>query len=181
MEFVRGKPGSGEACHEGAGARDGFDPESRGDDLGDDPGAGVGDAWGAGVGDERDGGACTEAVGDLGGASGLVEPEVGDHGLPDVEVLQELAGVAGILGGDEVALAEDAEGAQGDILEVPDGGGDEVQRAGGKRWRSGSFHRGKVAGAGEESEFRILRGLAGAVASRRLGPCCQSFGIRTVG
>jgi hypothetical protein len=26
-----------------------------------------------------------------------------------------------------------------------------------------------------------LRGLAGAVASRRLGPCCQSFGIRTVG
>jgi hypothetical protein len=26
-----------------------------------------------------------------------------------------------------------------------------------------------------------LRGLAGAAASRRLGPCCQSFGIRTVG
>lgn len=181
MEFVRGKAGRGESSHEGTRARNGFDAEAGGDDFGDDAGAGIGDAGGSGIGDQRDNGAGAQAVGDFGRASGFIEPEVGDHGLPDVEVLEELTGVTGVLGGDEVAVAEDAEGAQGDVLEVPDGSGDEVERAGGERWRSGGFHGRTVAGSGEESEFRILRGLAGPKASRRLGPCRLSFGIRTVG
>lgn len=181
VEFVGGKARGSEAGHEGARARDGFDAEPCGDDLGDHAGARVGDSGGAGVGDEGHGGAGAEAVGDLGRAAGLVEPEVGDHGLPDVEVLEELAGVTGVLGGDKVALAEDAEGAQGDILEVPDGGSDEVESAGDERWRSGGFHGEKLTGMDEESEFWILRGLAGAKASRRVGPWCLSYGIRMAG
>lgn len=181
VEFVGGKSRGGEACHQGARARDGFNAEPGGDDLGDDAGSGVGDAGGAGVGDERDDGAGAEAVGDLGGTAGFVEPEVRDHGLPDVEVLEELAGVAGVLGGDEVTVPEDAEGTQRDVLEVPDGGGDEVERAGDERWRSGGFHAETVDREDEESEFWILRGLAGAKASRRIGACRLSFGIRMVG
>ena len=42
---------------------------------------------------------------------------------------QQLAGVASVLGGDQVHAAEDAQGAQGDVLEVADGRGDDVQRA----------------------------------------------------
>lgn len=89
--------------------------------------------------------------------------------------------MTGVLGGDEVAFAEDAEGAQGDVLEVPDGSGDEVERSGNERWRRGGFHGQTVDRVNGESEFWILRGLAGARASRRVGACRLSFGIRRVG
>ena len=89
--------------------------------------------------------------------------------------------MTGVLGCDEVAFAEDSEGAQGDVLEVPDGGGDEVERSGDEWWRSGGFHAATLTGTDEESEFWILRGLAEANGSRRVGPCRLSFGIRMVG
>ncbi len=44
-------------------------------------------------------------------------------------MLQQSPGVARVLGGDDVALAQHAQRAQRDILEVANGRGDEVKRA----------------------------------------------------
>ena len=40
---------------------------------------------------------------------------------------KKLAGMPGILGGDQVHLLEDADGPEGDVLQVADGGGDDVK------------------------------------------------------
>jgi hypothetical protein len=45
---------------------------------------------------------------------------------------EELAGLAGVFAGDAVDGTKDAEGAQGDVFQVADGCGDEVE-AGGER------------------------------------------------
>ena len=42
-----------------------------------------------------------------------------------------------VLGGDDVTLAQDAERAEGDVLEVANRRGDEVKRAGGERRQCG--------------------------------------------
>ncbi len=44
-----------------------------------------------------------------------------------LEVIQQLLSLAGVLAGDAVHAAQDAQCAQGDVLEVADGGGDEVE------------------------------------------------------
>jgi hypothetical protein len=49
---------------------------------------------------------------------------VADEGFADFEVIEEAQGVAGILAGDEVGGFEDLDGAEGDVAQVPDGGGD---------------------------------------------------------
>jgi len=59
----------------------------------------------------------------------LLSP-VADEGLRDAIMVQELGRVAGVLCGDDIDLFEDAQRPQGDVLEVPDGGGDDIQAAG---------------------------------------------------
>ena len=53
--------------------------------------------------------------------------EIGGERPGNAQVGEELAGMAGILGGDQVHLLQDADRAKGDILQVPDGGGDYVE------------------------------------------------------
>ena len=43
---------------------------------------------------------------------------------------EQLGGLAGVFAGDAVDGAEDAEGAEGDVFEVADGRGDEVEAGG---------------------------------------------------
>ncbi len=57
----------------------------------------------------------------------LVVIEVGGQVAGDAEMVQEPAGVTGILGGDEVRLLQNPHRPEGHILQVPDGGGDDVQ------------------------------------------------------
>jgi hypothetical protein len=45
-------------------------------------------------------------------------------------VVEEFLRLAGVLAGDAVGGAEDAEGAEGDVFEVADGRGDEVEAGG---------------------------------------------------
>ena len=59
----------------------------------------------------------------------LVVLEVARDGHVDVEVAQEAPRPPRVLAGDEVDLLEDAERAQGQILEVPDRRRDHVERA----------------------------------------------------
>ena len=55
---------------------------------------------------------------------------VADGGRGDGEVVEELLGLAGVFAGDAVNVFENVEGAEGDVAEVADGGGDEIEAGG---------------------------------------------------
>ena len=61
------------------------------------------------------------------GAVALVVLVAAYGGGGDFEVVEELLGLAGVFAGDAVDLLQDVEGAEGDVAEVADGGGDEVE------------------------------------------------------
>ena len=67
----------------------------------------------------------------------LVELEIAQQRLGDAEMFEQLAGMPRVLGGDDVTLAQDAERAERDVLEVANRRGDEVKRAGGERRQCG--------------------------------------------
>ncbi len=121
-----------EGADGGVGAGDGKDGDAGGDGGCGDLAAGVGDAGRAGVRDDGDARAGLERGGELHGAASLVVHVVADGGGADVEVIEELLGLARVLARDFVDRTQDAEGAQGDVLEVADGRGDEIE-AGGER------------------------------------------------
>jgi len=53
---------------------------------------------------------------------------IGDEGLVDVVVIEEFPAVTGVFAGDPIDLVfQNAEGADGDVLKIPDGGGDEIE------------------------------------------------------
>jgi len=52
-------------------------------------------------------------------------------------MLQQLPGVARVLGGDDVALAQHAQSAQRDVLKVANGRGDEIKRSRSQWWQYG--------------------------------------------
>ena len=54
----------------------------------------------------------------------------GKHRRIDAEMREHLTGMPGILGGDAPHFPQDAQGARADILQIADGGGDHIQRAG---------------------------------------------------
>jgi hypothetical protein len=64
------------------------------------------------------------------GAGAFVVQVVADGGGCDAEVVEKLLGLARVLAGDAIGGAQDAEGAEGDVLEVADGGGDEIEARG---------------------------------------------------
>ena len=89
----------------------------------------VGDARRAGVGDQGNVPPLLQQAEQALRLGHLVVVVVAQQRAGDVEMGQQLAGVAGILGGDQVHAAKDAQGAQGDVVEIADGRGDDVQRA----------------------------------------------------
>lgn len=54
---------------------------------------------------------------------------VADEGLANFVVVEEFLGVTRVFAGDLVDFFEDAEGAEGDVFEIANGGADEVQAA----------------------------------------------------
>jgi hypothetical protein len=56
-------------------------------------------------------------------------------GSGDLKVVEQLLCLAGVFAGDPVGAAEDVEGAQGDVAEVADGGGDQIETWGEKSCR----------------------------------------------
>ena len=94
--------------------------------------AGVGDAGGSRVADDGDARTRPERGGKLDGAARLVVHVVADSGGTDVEVVEQLLGLARVLAGDLVDRAQHTQRAQGDVFQVADGRGDEVE-AGGER------------------------------------------------
>ena len=94
----------------------------------DQPVSRVGDAGHAGIGDQRDLRAAFEVHDQLGGPGHLVVLVIADGARLDAVVAEQLLGLARVLAGDQVDFFEHAQGAQGDVLEIADGRGDEVER-----------------------------------------------------
>jgi len=117
---------------------------------GDKPVAGIGDEWHASVADEGDFCALLEDEDELGGASELIVFMVADERLVNVVVGEEFLGVAGVFAGDLIHFLEDAKGAECDVLEIADGGADEIEAAGG----AASIFRGSLHVHANESSTR---------------------------
>ena len=129
-EALGGEAAGDEGGEGGVGSGDGEDRNAGGDGGLNELGAGVGDAGSAGVRDDGDAGAGLELGYKLLGALGLVEEMVAEGGGDDLKVVEEFLRLARVFAGDLVGLAQDAKGAQGDVLEVADGGGDEIEAGG---------------------------------------------------
>lgn len=54
---------------------------------------------------------------------------VADERLLNAVAGEQEACVTGVLGGDEIGLVEDAQGAEGNILHIPDGRADDIEFA----------------------------------------------------
>lgn len=151
-ELFVGQAGSGESREKRGWSGDGDDGDLVAIAESDESIAGIADERRAGVTDEGDFGALLHGDDEFGGASEFVVLVVGDEGLADFVVGEEFLGVAGVFAGDFVGLFEDAEGAEGDVLEVADRGADEVEAAAGIGGRG--EHGGSVAWGGA-SETRL--------------------------
>ncbi len=101
-----------------------------GDGFGCQPGAGVADAGHSGVGNEGDGLPGLYVLDQFGGTGLLVVLVAAYGGGCDLEMVEELLGLAGIFAGDAVHLLEDLEGAEGDVAQVADGSGYQVKAGG---------------------------------------------------
>ena len=130
--IAAGQRGSYEAAGDegadgGVGAGDGEDGDAGTDGGGGDLATGIGDAGRARVADDGDARVRPERGGQLDGAAHLVVLVVADGRRADVEVVEQLLRLARVLTGDAVDRAQDAEGAQGDVLQIADGRSDEVE------------------------------------------------------
>ena len=127
-EAVGGQARHDQGRRDGGGAGDSHDRDARGRGRGYQLVARVADEGHAGVGDQGDYAVpqgCQEG-GQLAGRVGVVE--AGDRGV-NVVTREELSRGASVLGGDEAGLAQDAQGPEGHVLQVADGGGDDVEGA----------------------------------------------------
>lgn len=146
-EFLVGHAGGGERGERGGRSRNGNDGNAMADAKGNETMAGVGDEGHTGVADESDSCALFEGEDEFGSASEFVVFVVADEGLVNVVVGEELLCVARVFAGDLVDFFQDAEGAQRDVLEIADGGADEIEAADGGAWRVAL------------REFRVIGGL----------------------
>ncbi len=94
----------------------------------DQPESGVGNSGHAGVGYKRDPRAAFEIDHQLRCFRHFVVLVVTDGAGRDPVMIEKLLGLARVFTGDQVDAFQHAQGAQGDVLEVADGRGNEVER-----------------------------------------------------
>ena len=78
----------------------------------------VGDGWRACIGHQGQGLPCLNALSDAFHHLMLVADVEGCHGLADFEMPQKVARCTGVLSQDAIHFLQDADGSQGDVLEV---------------------------------------------------------------
>ena len=130
-------PAGGILPRDGQGGDAGRRPRHRGDRdaagqrVPDDDRAGVGDAGHPGVGAEG------AALPRLDPAEDALAPAEGvlvvaDHRLFQTQMVEQPHGDPGVLGGDKIRRPKDRGGPGGHVLQVADGGGDDIERSGHK-------------------------------------------------
>jgi hypothetical protein len=128
-ELLVGQAGGGERREERGGAGDGNHRDFVAKAESDQAVAGIGNQRHARVADESDFRALLESDEKFRRARHLVVLVIAHERLRDFVVSQELLRVAGVFAGNLVGFAQDAQGAQGDVLEIADGRGDEIKAA----------------------------------------------------
>lgn len=120
-------------------------------------GTGVGQSGHPGIGDEGQGFACADAAQNLFDAGAFIELMAGDHGGGQAVAVEEPPGVAGVFGEDMGGVAQDAQGAQGDVFQVADGRADQVEAW--REWRRRRPRgRGRSGGGGRTGAGgRVIR------------------------
>ena len=151
--------------HQRAGSGNGLYPKPCGQNFGHDAFSRIADSRRSGVGHQGHGLATAQSVEDLRAASGLIETEIADHLFSKPEVGQQLAGVPGVFGGDHRALPKHPQRPEGDVLQVSDGCGHQVQRSGNQRGR------GRWGGLnGARGRWRCLHGYSLLLEPGRVTP-----------
>ena len=153
--------GSGEAAGDeradgGVGAGDGEDGHAGGNGCRGDLAAGIGDAGRARVADDGDARAGLQRGGQLDRAARLVVHVVADGGRADVEVVEQLLGLARVLAGNFVDRAQHAQRAQGDVFQVADGRGDEIEAGSERALIGGGFARWLIVANQVFVDLRLL-------------------------
>ena len=100
------------------------------DGLADQPVARIGDQRRAGIRDQGYGFACRQPLQDLRPHRLGVVVVIGDERRRQAVVVEQLAGHARVLAGDEVGGGQNLQRPQGDVAQVPDRGRDRVEPAG---------------------------------------------------
>ena len=91
------------------------------------PITGIGNRRSAGIGDQGDFRALLQLDDDFRGARDLVVFVITHQALLNVEMREQLHSLAGVFAGDRVGFLQDSQRAQGDVFEVADGRGHDVQ------------------------------------------------------
>ena len=127
-----GHPGYRQGGDQRAGAGKGSHADALLDAFGGDDLAGVRNRWRSGVRHQGDRRAAAKLGDQLVSFVVLVVLVVACERLLDLKVVEKAQGIARVLGGDEIDLTEGAKDALGDVAEVADRGGAEVEGAGGE-------------------------------------------------
>ena len=124
-------PRDGQGGDAGRRPRHRSDGDAPGQRVPDDDRAGVGDAGHPRVGAEGAALPCLDPAEDaLPPAQGVLV--VADHGFFQAQMVQKPHGDPGVLGGDEIRRPQRGGGPGGHVLQVADGGGDDIERSGHK-------------------------------------------------
>jgi hypothetical protein len=130
LELSGRKAGGYEGADGGVGSGDGIDRDACGDGGLGEPSAGVADTGHAGVRDYGDALTGLEGGDQFNRALALVVLMQAYGGGGDFEVVEQLLGLACVFAGDAVGRAQDAQGAEGDVLKVADRRADEIETGG---------------------------------------------------
>src|SRR5580765_6466153 len=139
MQLVRGQAAGGGGRDKRARTGNGFDATARRQGSTHDPLPWIANAGSARVGHQRDLLAPLEALNDFFASFRFVEFEVTEQRTFYLERVQKLAGVACVLRRNDVTFSQDPQGTQGDVFEIANGGGNQVERSG-AQWRQLLFH-----------------------------------------
>src|SRR5258708_32824361 len=112
-------------CGVRTGNREDIDTGS--DGRGGDLSSRVGNSWRAGIADDGDPGAPLQLRREFFRACALVVQVIAHSWRVNLKVIQQLLGLASVLAGDAVYVAQDAQGSQGDVLKIADGSGYKIQ------------------------------------------------------
>ena len=129
QELVVRKAGGREGGEERGGTGNGDDRDAMANGESDQAMAGIGDEGHASITDQCNGGTFFHGEHEFGSAGEFVMLVVADERLMDLEMIQEFEGVAGVFAGDLLNFFENAQGAEGDVFEVADGSGDQIEAA----------------------------------------------------
>ena len=154
MKLVGRKSAGRQRGDERASAGHGFDAKAGGKGGFHHAFTGIADTGRAGVRHEGDLRTTPEPFEYFLAAFGLVELKVTEERSRDFEVFEQSSGPPRILGGYHIAFAQGAQGAERDVLQITNGRGDEVERAGdeGRRGLFSFVHRMR-----DSREFRWTR------------------------